>query len=167
MDNAKEFFSMVFNDYYMALRIKVEHSVPYVHTQNGLAESLFMRIKLIAPPLLLKSNLPTTCWGDAILHAATLLQIRPTAYNVVSPIQFLCGQEQKISHLQKFGCVVYIPIPPHRMSMGPHRKLGIYVGFESPSIIKYLGPLIGDLHTTLYADSIFNEEHFLALGVTA
>jgi hypothetical protein len=50
------------------------------------------------------------------------------------------------------------------MSMGPHRKLGIYVGFESPSIIKYLEPLTGDLHIARYADSIFNEEHFPTLG---
>jgi hypothetical protein len=31
--------------------------------------------------------------------------------------------------------------------MGPHKKLGIYVGFQSPSIIKYLEPLVGDLFT--------------------
>jgi hypothetical protein len=36
MDNAAEFLSRVFNDYYMAHEIKVQHSVPYVHTQNGL-----------------------------------------------------------------------------------------------------------------------------------
>jgi hypothetical protein len=47
---------------------------------------------------------------------------------------------------------------------GPQRSLGIYVGFESPSIIKYLEPLTGDLHTAQFADSIFNEEHFPALG---
>jgi len=40
MDNAVEFSSRVFNDYCMALGIQVQHSVPYVHTQNGLAESL-------------------------------------------------------------------------------------------------------------------------------
>jgi hypothetical protein len=50
-----------------------------------------------------------------------------------------------ISDLQKFGCVVYVPIsPPQRTTMGPH-KLGIYVGYDSPSIIKYLEPKIGDL----------------------
>ena len=40
MDNAAEFSSHVFNDYCMALGIQVQHLVPYVHTQNGLAESL-------------------------------------------------------------------------------------------------------------------------------
>ena len=48
--------------------------------------------------------------------------------------------------------------------MGPHRKMGIYVGYESPSIIKYLEPMTEDLFTARYADSIFNEDHFLALG---
>ena len=44
MDNAAEFSSKAFNDYCMALGIQVQHSVPYVHTQNGLAKSLIKRI---------------------------------------------------------------------------------------------------------------------------
>jgi len=48
--------------------------------------------------------------------------------------------------------------------MGPHRKLGIHVGYQSPSIIKYLEPLTGDLFTAWNADCIFNEDHFLTLG---
>jgi hypothetical protein len=41
-DNAGEFTSKAFNDYCLALGINVEHSVPHVHTQNGLAEFLTM-----------------------------------------------------------------------------------------------------------------------------
>jgi hypothetical protein len=48
--------------------------------------------------------------------------------------------------------------------MGPHRKMGIYVGYSSPSIIKYLETLTGDLFTARYADYIFDEEKILALG---
>jgi hypothetical protein len=47
--------------------------------------------------------------------------------------------------------------------MGPHRKMRIYVGYESQSIIKYLEPKTGDLFTARYADSIFDEDWFLAL----
>jgi hypothetical protein len=50
--------------------------------------------------------------------------------------------------------------------MGPHRKLGIYVGYKSASIIKYLEPTTGDLFTGRYADCIFYEDYFLALGET-
>ena len=48
--------------------------------------------------------------------------------------------------------------------MGPHRKLGIYVGYSYPSIIKYLEPLTWDLFTACFADSSFNDDHFPTLG---
>jgi hypothetical protein len=52
MDNATEFSSRAFNDYCMPLGINVEHFVPYVHAQNGVAESLIKRIKFITKTLL-------------------------------------------------------------------------------------------------------------------
>ena len=77
--------SKEFNDYCLALGINAEHSMPHVHTQNGLAESLIKRIKLIARPLLQDSRLPTICWGQAMLQAAALIQYRPFASHSVSP----------------------------------------------------------------------------------
>ena len=162
MDNAVEFSSHAFNDYCMALGIQVQHFVPYVHTQNVLAESLIKRIKLIARPLLMNCKLPTSCWGHVVLHAADLIQLWPTAYHETSPLQLVHGNPPSISHLRKFGRAVYVPIsPPQRTSMGPHRKLGIYMGYTSSSIFKYLEPLIGDLFTTWFANYNFNEDHFL------
>jgi hypothetical protein len=55
--------------------IEVQDSVLYVHTQNGLAESLIKRIKLIARLLLHNYNLPITCWGHAVLHATDVIQL--------------------------------------------------------------------------------------------
>jgi hypothetical protein len=132
----------------------MEYSIPYIHTQNGLAESLIKRVKLIARPLLQNCKLSTSCWGHAVLHAADLIQIRPTAHHTASPLQLVCGNQPNISHLQKFDCTVYV---------GPHRKLGIHVGYKSPSIIKYLEPLTGDLFTARHDDCIFDEDNFQAL----
>jgi transposase InsO family protein len=75
LDNAAEFSLWAFNDYCMDQGIEMRHSVPYVHTQNSLAESLIKRIKLIARPLLHNYNLPVTCWGHAVLYAADLIQL--------------------------------------------------------------------------------------------
>ena len=99
MDNAVEFSFHAFNNYCMALGIQVQHSVPYVHTQNGLAESLIKIIKLIARPLLHNCNLPTSCWGHVVLHAADLIQLHPTAYHATSPLQLVRGNPPSISHL--------------------------------------------------------------------
>ena len=115
--------------------------------------------------MLMNCKLPTTCWGHVVLHAADLIQLRPTAYHENSPLELVRGNQPNISHLHKFGCATYVPIsPPQRTIMGPHRKLGIYVGYQSPSIIKYLEPLTRDLFTARYADCIFYEDHFPALG---
>jgi hypothetical protein len=97
--NAVELSSRSFNDYCMAQEIEVQHSVPYVHIQNGLAESLIKRIKLIARLLLHNCNLPITYWGHAVLHAVDLIQLRPTAYHGVSPLCLVCGNASNISYL--------------------------------------------------------------------
>ena len=99
LDNAGEFTSQVFNDYCMSIGITVEHPVAHVHTQNGLAESL---IKM----LLMKSSLPSSAWGHAILHAAALIRLRPTADHKYSPLQLVSGREPNLSHLKVFGCAI-------------------------------------------------------------
>ena len=149
----------------MSTGIIVEHPVAHVHTQNGLAESLIKRLQLIARPLIMRTKLPISVWGHAILHAASLIRIRPSAYHKYSPLQLAFGQEPNISHLRIFGCAIYVPIaPPQRTKMGPQRRLGIYVGFETPSIIRYLEPLTGDVFTARFADCQFNEVVFPTLG---
>ncbi|WZZ32928.1 hypothetical protein YC2023_016329 [Brassica napus] len=165
LDNAGEFTSQAFNDYCMVTGIDVEHHVSHVHTQNGLAESLIKRLQLIARPLIMKSKLPTSMWGHAILHAEALIRVRPSAYHKYSPIQLAFGREPNISHLRIFACAVYVPIvPPQRTKMGPQRRLGIYVGCDSPSIIRYLEPQTGDMFTARFVDCHFNEKEFPTLG---
>jgi hypothetical protein len=61
LKNIVEFSSRAFNDYCTTQRIQVQYSVPYVHTQNGLDESLIKRIKLNVRPLLHNYNFPISC----------------------------------------------------------------------------------------------------------
>jgi hypothetical protein len=75
LDNATEFSSVAFNDYCMTQGIKVQYSVLYVHTKNGLIESLIKRIKLISRSLLHNCNLPITRWSHAVLHTADIIQL--------------------------------------------------------------------------------------------
>ena len=53
--------------------------------QNGLAESFIKCLQLIARPLLMKTKLPTSAWGHAIMHVVALVRIRPTTYHEYSP----------------------------------------------------------------------------------
>ena len=75
---------------------------------------------LITRPLLIKTKLPISAWGHAILHAASLIRVRPTAYHKYLPLQLVLGQQPNINYLKKFGCAVYVPIiPPQRSKMRP------------------------------------------------
>ena len=113
----------------------------------------------------MKSKLPMSAWGHAILHAAALIRIRPTSYHSSSPLQLIFGKEPDISHLRIFGCAMYVLIaPPKCIKMGPQRSLGIYIGYESPSIIKYLEPSMGDIFTARFVDYHFDESNFPTIG---
>ena len=76
----------------MSIGIDVEHPVAHTHTQNGLTESFIKRFQIIARPLLMKSKLLVSAWGHAILHAASLVRIKPTTYHKFSPLQLVLGQ---------------------------------------------------------------------------
>ena len=73
LNNASEFTSQAFNDYFISIEINVEHRIAHVHTRNGLAESFIKRLQLITRSLLMKSKLSISSWEYAILHAAILI----------------------------------------------------------------------------------------------
>ena len=80
----------------MSIGIAVKHHVAYIHTQNGLAESLNKRLQLITRLLIMRTKLPISIWGHAILHTAALIRIRPSAYHEYSPLQLAFGQDPNI-----------------------------------------------------------------------
>ncbi|KAL3683038.1 hypothetical protein R1sor_001060 [Riccia sorocarpa] len=165
MDNAREFRSRSFDDYCLSVGIHSEEPVPYEHEQNGLAEAHIKQLQLVARPMLLQSNLPASAWGHAVLHAAQLLKFRPASYLHQSPQQLVSGFPPSVAHLRVFGCAVYVPIPPpKRTKFGPQRQLGIYIGFDSPSKLRYLDHLTGNLFTARFTDCRFDESVFPILG---
>ena len=77
----------------------------------------------------------------------------------------MIGQQPNIFHLRTFSYAVYVPIAPlQRIKMGLQHRLGIYMGFDSPSIIRYLKPLTSDIFKAHFKDFHFNETIFPPLG---
>ena len=149
----------------MSIGIDVQHLVTHVHSQNRLAKSSITLQQLIARPLLLKTKLPLLAWGHAIIHATNLISLRSTTNHDLSPLLLAKGYQPNISHFRVFGCAVYVPISPtHRPKLGPQRRLGIYVDFQSASIINYIEPLTGKVFTARFVDCHFDENLFLPLG---
>lgn len=163
VDNASEFVSKTMQEFCASTGITLETSVPYAH--NTIAENFVKLVQLIARPLLLRSNLPLSCWGHAVLHAGDLIRYRPSGGEDLSPYELVHGVTPSVAHLKVFGCAVYVPIPPHQtVKLGPKRQLGIYVGFQSPSIVRYLHPSTGDLFVAHISMCEFDETTFPKLG---
>ena len=104
LDNAGKFTFQTFINCYMSVRINIEHPVAHTHTQNGLAESFIKRLQLIARPLLMKTKLPTSAWGHAIMHVTALVRIRPTTYHEYSFSQLVLGKQSNISLTNLWLC---------------------------------------------------------------
>ena len=106
----------------------------------------------------MKSQLPMTKWGHSVLYAASLIRLQATGSQIISLMQLAHDPPfPNIFHLRIFDCTNYVLIaPPQRIKMGPQRKLGIYVGFDSPSVIKYIEPLTGDLFM-IHLMSLFSQ----------
>ena len=83
MDNAAEFRSKTFEDFCTTISIQLTYSVPYEHSQNGLAKVYIKKLQMVARPLL-HTKLPATLWGHAILHAVVLLRFHPTLLNPIT-----------------------------------------------------------------------------------
>ena len=108
VDNVAQFQSHTFEDYCTAFEISLTYSMPYEHSQNGLAEAYIKKLQMVAKPLLLHTQLPATLWRHAILHAASLLRLRPTLLNSNSSQKLLIGRVPNVAHLRTFGCRVWI-----------------------------------------------------------
>ena len=164
-DNAQEFVSESMRRFLEAHGIEHEACVEYNHAQNGLAEAQIKRLQQVTRTMLIGCRLPASAWGHAVLHANAILQLRPVATMTESPKELLEGVKPSIAHLRVFGCVVYVPLPePKRVKLGPQRTLGVYVGYESPSIIRYLDPKTGQMFRARFADCVFDESNFPCLG---
>jgi len=99
----------------------------------------------------MKSKLPTFVWGHTILHIASLVRIRSSVYHKYSPLQLVFGISPNIFHLWTFSYTVYVPITPlQRTKMGPQRRIWVYVGFDSLSIIRFFEPLTNDVFKTRF-----------------
>ena len=121
-------------------------------------------IKVIARPLLPSCNLPTRCWGHNMLHTANSLTLdrRPTT----SILSCMLRRDRHRKFPTFTGSVARCMYRhyPRQSAMGSLRKSGIYVGYETVSIITYLDPDDMWLSYGPLCDRIFDEDHFLTLG---
>jgi len=96
---------------------------------------------------------------------ATLIWLRPSSFcGHCFFAKVLLGCIPDVSHLRVFGCCVWIFIlESQRHTISAHHQEGIYVGFDSLSIICYIDPSTSTLLRARFVDCWFEEDIFSSL----
>ena len=103
--------------------------------------------------------------GAYYYSCCELICLRLTTNQDLSPLQLVLGYQPNISHLRVFGYAIYVPLAPtHQTKLGPQRRIGIYIGFQSSSIINYIETFTSEVFTHRFVDCHFNEDVFPSLG---
>ena len=85
----------------------------YFSAFNGTVERVHRTHFDMVRLMLIRSNLPSPFWGEAISTAAKVLNRLPTKVNPdsISPHEAWFGKKPKIDHLRVFGCIAYAKLP--------------------------------------------------------
>ena len=115
-------------------------------------------------PLLMRTNLPNFAWLHFVLRDVALIYKKANKLPLIPPI-ISFRLPAKYFLFKNFWCAIYVPIAPlYRTKMGLQRKLGIYIGYDSFSLVKILETQKGDVFKTQFIDCQFDEIMFSILG---
>lgn len=81
--------------------------------ENGVAEQMNRTIVECARAMLNDAGLPNKYWGDAVLHAAHIINRLPTKSleSKSTPYEAYTGNKPSVAHLRVFGCTAHAHIP--------------------------------------------------------
>lgn len=101
--------------------------------------------------------------GHVILQA--IASLKPSFYHQYSLLQLVLVHQIDIPiYALSIVLCTFLYHPLRCTKMEPQHRLGIYVGFSSPSIIRYLEPLTAYPFTVRFVDYHFDEIIFQSLG---
>ena len=131
-DGGGEYINKKLLSFFDGKGIKVEQTCADTPQHNGVVERANRIVFEMARSMMMHANLPVVFWGEAVLTACYLMNIRlcvtdktKTAYEVWH------GHKPLVQHLRVFGCDVYVHIhKDHRKKMDAKATKGIFIGYD-------------------------------------
>lgn len=115
-DNAKEFVAGRMKEYCDQKGIRINSSVPYSPSSNGVAERLVGVATNGTRAMLRDSALPPRFWAEAMSTFMYLRNRTPTSANDgVTPYERFYGMKPDVSHIRTFGCAVRVALPREKL----------------------------------------------------
>lgn len=131
-DNGGEFTSHGFDDFCRDSGIKRDLTMLYNPQQNGVAERKNRSICEATKAMIHDQDLLMSLWVEA--SSTTIYVQNMSPHHILgdkTPEEAFTGVKPEVSHLNIFGCLVYIHVPKEkRTKMEPSGKKGIFVGYS-------------------------------------
>ena len=110
----------------------MELTIPYNPQQNGVVERKNKSIMEAVKAMIHDQDLPMYLWEElarTTVHVQN--QISHNALGNKTPEEIFSDERPKVSHLNIFGCPVYIHIPKeNRSKLDPSRKKVLFLGYS-------------------------------------
>ena len=134
-ENGGEFTSNEFNDFCKEAGIKRELAIPYNLQQNGVVERKNRSIMEAVKAMIHDQHIPMYLWEEATRTTVYVQNIiSHSALGNKTPVEMFFGEKPEVSHVNIFGCHVYIHIPKEKRSkLDPSGKKILFVGYSEQS----------------------------------
>ena len=132
MDRGTEFVNQPLKSWCDSRGIRLQLTVPYSPSQNGVAEHMNHTLIELVCAMLAAFKLPQFLWEPAVLHAAYLRNMSYTKVHPhATPYQIWYGIKPNMEYLREFGAPVWILLQGQNMQkkMLPKSQRHIYVGY--------------------------------------
>ncbi|EEB88899.1 hypothetical protein MPER_13074 [Moniliophthora perniciosa FA553] len=138
-DNAAEFQSKLWEEYFVSHGIIHEFTTAYSSSSNGMAERSIGVVIGSARTLLVESKLGARWWAEAVAAAVYTGNLFPSSRHPDTiPAEAWTGKRQSVAHLRPFGCTAYVLIPAEsgRSKLDERSIKCQLIGYDSPGIYK-------------------------------
>ena len=109
-DNAGEYTSSEFEEFFKSKGIKHESSVVHSPQQNGVSERMNRTLLESARAMMYHAGLSKTFWAEAVNTAAYTRNRVTTTSTGQTPYERWYGKIPDVSHMRVFGCTAYAHI---------------------------------------------------------
>jgi transposase InsO family protein len=147
LDQGTEFGVKSLQSFCRDSAIDLQYSAAYTPEQNGIAEASNKVILTKARAMMIDSGLPQHMWNRAVVYATYIANRSASRWVEKSPYQLFWNDIRDsdntvdLSHLRRFGCIVYCHKPPNQIvkseKFAPRAVRGYLLGMQGDSNTNY------------------------------
>jgi transposase InsO family protein len=153
-DRGGEYFSNVFDEFYVEHGIIHERTPPFSPQSYGIAERKNRTLTDLVNAMLGTARLSKAWWGEAILTACHVLNRVPTKNKEITPFEEWEKRRLNLLYLRTWGCLAKVNVPINKKrKLGPKTVDCIFLGYSFHST-RYRFLIIKSDMPDMYVDTI-------------